>query len=231
MLPSWERKITWSVPFTLWVRFANFVSLVCGVQSSLWPLRLFYSLYWIIFIPWSKILLLFSHPVMSICNIMDCSMLGFPILLHLPEFAQLMSIELVMPSNISSFVVPFFSWLQSFPESGSFLISQLFASGRHSIGTSPSASVLPMNQHQDWFPLGLTSLISLQYHRACPYQFSLQWSADSLRRCILCSFVVLAEPTQVCWHRDMASSHTSDANPFIIFTTSNTWPDYLLALT
>ena len=149
MLPSWERKITWSVPFTLWVRFANFVSLVCGVQSSLWPLRLFYSLYWIIFIPWSKILLLFSHPVMSICNIMDCSMLGFPILLHLPEFAQLMSIELVMPSNISSFVVPFFSWLQSFPESGSFLISQLFASGRHSIGTSPSASVLPMNI-QDW---------------------------------------------------------------------------------
>ena len=129
MLPSWERKITWFVPFTLWVRFANFVSLVCGVQSSLWPLRLFYSLYWIILIPWSKILLLFSHPVMSICNTMDCSMLGFPILLHLPEFAQLMSTESVMPSNISPFVVPFFSWLQSFPESGSFLISQLFASG------------------------------------------------------------------------------------------------------
>ena len=63
--------------------------------------------------------------------------------------------------TISSFVVPFSSCLQSFPASGSFLMSQLFASSVQSIGASTSASVLPMN-NQDWFPLGLTDLISLQ---------------------------------------------------------------------
>ena len=64
------------------------------------------------------------------------------------------------PSILSS-VVPFSSCLQSFPSSGSFLKSQLFTSGGHNIGTSASASVLSMNI-QDWFPLGLTGLISLQ---------------------------------------------------------------------
>ena len=63
-------------------------------------------------------------------------------------------------STISSSVVPFSSCPQSFPASGSFPMSQLFASGGHSIGASVSASVLPMNI-QDWFPLGLISLISL----------------------------------------------------------------------
>ena len=62
--------------------------------------------------------------------------------------------------TISSFVIPFFSYLQSFPASGSLLMSQLFASGGQSIGTSASASVLPI---QDWFPLGLTCLITLQF--------------------------------------------------------------------
>ena len=63
--------------------------------------------------------------------------------------------------TISSRVVPFSSHLQSFPASGSFPMSQFFTSGGQSIGISASASVLPMNI-QDWFPLGLTSLISLQ---------------------------------------------------------------------
>ena len=61
--------------------------------------------------------------------------------------------------TISSSVVPFSSFLQSFPASGSFPVSQFFASGGQSIGVS--ASVLPMNI-QDWFTLGLTCLISLQ---------------------------------------------------------------------
>ena len=64
--------------------------------------------------------------------------------------------------TFSSSVIPFFSCLQSFPESGSFLMSQLFSSGGQSIGVSGSASVLPINI-QDWFPLGLTDSISLQY--------------------------------------------------------------------
>ena len=73
----------------------------------------------------------------------------------------------LIPSNqwchltISSSVVPSSSCLQSFPASGSFLKSQFFASGGRSIGASASASVLPKNI-QDWFPLGLIGLISLQ---------------------------------------------------------------------
>ena len=62
------------------------------------------------------------------------------------------------PTILSS-VVPFSYCLQSFPVSGSFPMSQFFASGVQSIGAS--ASVLPMNIG-DWFPLGLPNLISLQ---------------------------------------------------------------------
>ena len=61
---------------------------------------------------------------------------------------------------ISSSVVPFSSHLQSFPASGSFQVSHLFASGGQNIGVSASASVLPMNI-QDWSPLGWTGWISL----------------------------------------------------------------------
>ena len=63
--------------------------------------------------------------------------------------------------TISTSVVPFYYHLQSFPSSGSFSVSQFFTSGGQIIGVSASASVLPMNI-QDWFPLGLTGLISLQ---------------------------------------------------------------------
>ena len=64
--------------------------------------------------------------------------------------------------TISSSVVS--SCLQSFPASGSFQISQFFASGGQSIGVSASASVLPMNI-QDWFPLGWIGWNSLQSKR------------------------------------------------------------------
>ena len=62
---------------------------------------------------------------------------------------------------ISSSVIPFSSSPQSFLASGSFQLSQLFASGSQSIGVSASTSVLPMNT-QDWSPLGCTGWISLQ---------------------------------------------------------------------
>ena len=62
--------------------------------------------------------------------------------------------------TISSSAVPFSSCLQSFPASRSFPTSQPFASSGQSIGTSASASVLPVNI-QGWYPLGLTGLISL----------------------------------------------------------------------
>ena len=61
--------------------------------------------------------------------------------------------------NISSSVIPFSSCFQSFPASGSFQMSQFFTSGGQSIGAS--ASFLQMHI-QDWFPLELTGLISLQ---------------------------------------------------------------------
>ena len=64
--------------------------------------------------------------------------------------------------TISSSVIPFSSCLQSFPASGSFQMSQFFASGGQSI--EASASVLSMNI-QDWFPLGWTCWISLQSKR------------------------------------------------------------------
>ena len=62
---------------------------------------------------------------------------------------------------ILSSVLPFSSFPQSLPASGSFPMSQSFTSSSQSIGVSVSASVLPMNI-QGWFPLGLTGLISLQ---------------------------------------------------------------------
>ena len=70
---------------------------------------------------------------------------------------KLVSIESMMPSNHLILCRP----LQSCPASGSFPVSQFFASGGQRIGASASTSVLPMNI-QDWLPLGLTDLISLQ---------------------------------------------------------------------
>jgi len=61
--------------------------------------------------------------------------------------------------TISSSVIPFSSHLRSYPASGSFQMSQFFASDGQSIRAS--ASVLPMNI-QNWFPLGWTGWISLQ---------------------------------------------------------------------
>ena len=105
----------------------------------------------------------FSHSVMSNC-----------LLLHRLQHSRLPSPSPTpracsnsCPSSqwchltISSSVIPFFSCLQSFPESGSFPMSPFFPSGGRSIGVSPSALVLPMNI-QDRFPLRWTGLISLQ---------------------------------------------------------------------
>ena len=65
--------------------------------------------------------------------------------------------------TIWSSVVPFSSCLQSFPASGSFLMSQFFATGGQSIEAAASASVIPTNI-QGWFPLGWTGWISLQFN-------------------------------------------------------------------
>ena len=77
------------------------------------------------------------------------------------EFAQSCPLSWWCHANISFAAAPFLPALV-FPSSGSFSMNHFFASGGQSIGVpaSTSASVLPMNI-QGWFPLGLTSLISL----------------------------------------------------------------------
>ena len=97
-----------------------------------------------------------SHP--TLCDPMDCSMPGFPVLHYLLEFAQI-HLHWV---NYAIYVIlchPLSFCLQSFPASESFPMSQ-FLSGGQSIGASTSSSVLAMNI-QGWFPLGLIGLISL----------------------------------------------------------------------
>ena len=74
---------------------------------------------------------------------------------------KLMSIESVMPYNYLILCRPLLLPPSIFPASGSFPMSQFFASGGQSIGVSASASVLPMNT-QGWYHLGWTGWISLQ---------------------------------------------------------------------
>ena len=103
-----------------------------------------------------------AQSCLTLCDPMDHSTPGFPVLHYLLELGQThvhWGGDAIQSSKSS--VIPFSSCLQSFPASGSFLMSWLLASGGQSIGAS--ASALPMNV-QDWFPLGLTGLISLQFH-------------------------------------------------------------------
>ena len=103
---------------------------------------------------------------------MDCSTPGFPV--HPSSTPRAYSDS--CPSSwwchptISSSVVPLSSCLQFFPMSGSFPMSWLFALGGQNVETSASASV-PSTNIQDWFPLGLTGLISLQ-SKGLPRVFS-----------------------------------------------------------
>ena len=100
-----------------------------------------------------------TQSCLTLCDPMDTRLpLSFTISQSL---LKLMSTELVMPSKHLVLCCPLFSWLQSFPALGSFLMSHFFASGVQSIGALASASIPPMNS-QDWFPLGLTGWISLQ---------------------------------------------------------------------
>ena len=95
--------------------------------------------------------------------------------------------------TISSSVIPFFSCIQSFPTSGSFQMSQLFASGGQSIGVSASASVLPLNV-QDWFPLGWTGCISL-FSKELPQSLIKHYSSKaSILQCSAFFMVQLSCP-------------------------------------
>ena len=105
------------------------------------------------FLSW-KILLLCSHSIMSDCDPMDCSMQGFPALNYPQEFVQ------AQVHWVSDVIQPSHPLSPPSPVTGSFPMIRLLVSGGQIIGASISASVLPMNS-QGWFPLGMTSLISL----------------------------------------------------------------------
>ena len=96
----------------------------------------------------------------TLCNPMDCSTPGFPVLHQLLELAQThvhWVSDAIQPSHLCRpLLLP-----SIFPSNQSFPMSQLFASGGQSSGASASALVLPMNI-QEWFPLGWTGWISLQ---------------------------------------------------------------------
>ena len=97
----------------------------------------------------------------TLCDPMDLSMPGFPVLHYLLEFSQThvhwVSDVIQTSHPLSSPSPPAF---QSFPALGSFLTNWVIVSGGQNIGTSASASVFSMNI-QNWFPLGLTGFITL----------------------------------------------------------------------
>ena len=101
---------------------------------------------------------------LTLHNLIDCSTPGFPVLHHLPEPAQThvhWVSDAIQPSHpLSSPFPPAFN-LSQYQGLLQWVSS---SSGGQSIGTSASASVPPLNI-QDWFPLGLTHLISLQSKR------------------------------------------------------------------
>ena len=102
-----------------------------------------------------------TQSYLTLCNPMDCSTTGLPVHHQLPEFTQTHVHWVMLPSNHLILCHPLLLLSSSFPESGSFRMSQFFISCGQSIGISASASVLPINI-QGWFLLGLTDLISLQ---------------------------------------------------------------------
>ena len=115
-----------------------------------------------------------TQSCLILCNPIDCSMPGFPVLHHHLELAQTHAHwvgDTIQPSHLlSSPSPPAFNLSQH----QSFLMSQLFTSGNPSIGAPASASVLPMNI-QNWFSLGLMGLISLQSRDNMKCLISLLW--------------------------------------------------------
>ena len=144
----------------------------------------------------------------TLCNPMDCSMPGFPVLHYFLEFAQTLVLWVsgaIQPSHPLLPLSP--PALNLSQHQGLFPMSPIFPPVGQRTGTSASASVLPMNV-QDWFPLELTSLISLLSNglsrvfssiTICAYQFfgaqpSL-WSNSHIRTWLLEKIIALTMQT------------------------------------
>ena len=123
---------------------------------------------------------------------MDWSTPGFPICHQLLELAQTCPSSQWCHPTISSSVIPFFC-LQSFPASGSFLISLLFTSGGQSTGASASASVFPMNI-QDWISFRIDWLDHLAVQGTLKCFFQHHISKASILRDSVVFIVQLSHP-------------------------------------
>ena len=144
--------------FFLWERHSSYILLDCSDRKIILIdqiLLIFQGMLW--FTQFSSV----AQLCPTLCYPMNHSMPASLSITNSWSSPKLMSTESVMPSNHLISVVPFSSHPQSFPASGSFQMSQLFASSGQSIGVSASTSVLLMNT-QDWSPLGWTGWISLQ---------------------------------------------------------------------
>ena len=144
----------------------------------------------------------------TLCNPMDCSTPGSPVHQQLLELAQThvhwVGHRWWCHLTISSSVVTFSFCLSSFPTPGSFPMSQFFASSGHCIGASASTSALPINI-QDWFHLGWTRWISLQW-------LSRVFSNTTLKSI---SFLAWSFPYQFFW----------PSQPYMITGKTIGWPD------
>ena len=107
---------------------------------------------------------------------------------------KLMSIELVIPSNHLILCRPFSSRLQSFPESRSFPMSQLFASGGQSTGVSASASVLPMKEHSGLISIRMDRVHLLAIQGTIKSLLQHHSSKASILRCSAFFIVQLSHP-------------------------------------
>ena len=157
----------------------------------------------------------FSSSVLTVCNPMDCSIPGFPVHHQLLDLTQThVPLSQWCHPTISSSVVPFSSHLQSFPGSGSFQMSQFFASGGQSIGISVSASVLPMKSsvYLRWLVFLLEILIPAC--ASCSLAFCMMYSAcklnkqgDNTQPCCI-SFLICNQSVVPCAVKLLTDMHT-----------------------
>ena len=126
--------------------------------------------------------------------------------------------------TISSSVAHFSSRLQSFTASGSFPMSQLFTEGGQSIGTS--AIVFPMNS-QDWFPLGLTALISLKFKGLSRVFYSTTVRKHQLETILFISTTYILQSHSKNWirrilnHFSKGNRGSSYCEPLVTFLSIN----------
>ena len=155
---------------------------------------------------------------------MDCSTPGFPAHHQSPELAQTPSSCWCHPA-ISSYVVPFYSCLQSFPASGSFPVSQFFTWGGQSIAVSASASVISMNtQGLISFRMDWLNLLAVQgTHKSLLHRHS---SKASVLRCSACFIVQLSHPYMTIGKTIAGSSPRLEAiyqSMVILFISNAAW--------